>query len=615
MITKEIGMRLYGYSSRIAMAPVYVVMAALLAACYTPDADSIMGGRGGGTGETEFTLLLPQIDPGASAALAAPAASSRSLLAYPPDAAILTTLDYTIDLISMNGTTTVRASGTTSVKASAPAGPLQIDTRATLGGYPYASGSVQVEITRSGENQFRVPLYKDEKGFLTVGGTISADNPAGPLAGATVQLMQGVLHAGPAVTTDPNGKWAVHSVGPGDAYYITVSKAGYHTGRSAVFNITDTTGLDGNDLTLTLIVYSMAVEEASGQSTWGSTSISVGSASGNYPNSGITVSAMAASGYRFDRWTSDPAGTITVSTANPHSFNIIANTTLYAVFHGQDMTRTINSVSIPFHYVPAGSFRRDSAPGNVSVITRGFWMGETEVTQELFQEVMDTNPSQFTSAPDGAEVQNKRPAEQVSWYAAITFCNKLSLADGKEPVYTVSGVDWSNFAYNQIPTASNTAWDAVTADFSKNGYRLPTEMEWFWAAMGADKTSQPNTGDYQKIFAGSTGSNNANDYTWHVDIANNKTHAGGTKLANELGFFDMSGNVWEWCWDRYTDPYPNGVLIDYASVSGSNRARRGCSHNYGLGSDGTGHAIKNRGSDPPYSGSNSIGFRVVCRAP
>jgi formylglycine-generating enzyme required for sulfatase activity len=99
--------------------------------------------------------------------------------------------------------------------------------------------------------------------------------------------------------------------------------------------------------------------------------------------------------------------------------------------------RTLSGKAVSFRYVPAGSFRRGSTAANVSVITRGYWMSETEVTQELFEAVMGANPSYFdgTSGREAAvgEAQNQRPVEQVSWYDAIAFCNKLSLADNEPP--------------------------------------------------------------------------------------------------------------------------------------------------------------------------------------
>ncbi|MDR2478644.1 MAG: SUMF1/EgtB/PvdO family nonheme iron enzyme, partial [Treponema sp.] len=103
---------------------------------------------------------------------------------------------------------------------------------------------------------------------------------------------------------------------------------------------------------------------------------------------------------------------------------------------GDSKTLTVSGVSAALRYVPAGSFQRDATEANVTVISKGYWLAETETTQELFTVVMGANPSNFDDSPDGTEVQGKRPVERVSWYDAIAFCNKLSLLDGKEPVYS-----------------------------------------------------------------------------------------------------------------------------------------------------------------------------------
>jgi formylglycine-generating enzyme required for sulfatase activity len=180
--------------------------------------------------------------------------------------------------------------------------------------------------------------------------------------------------------------------------------------------------------------------------------------------------------------------------------------------------------------------------------------------------------------------------ENVNWYQAIAFCNKLSLLDGKEPVYSVkeSGteINWESLTYAQIPTSSNAEWNAATMDTNKNGYRLPTEMEWMWAAMGADKTAQPNRSGYSKTYAGSIESGtttNIGNYAWYTTNSGEKTHEVGKKSANELGLRDMTGNVWEWCWDRYGGTAGNsgtvaetGKLTDFTgAASGSFRVVRG----------------------------------------
>jgi formylglycine-generating enzyme required for sulfatase activity/quinol monooxygenase YgiN len=276
---------------------------------------------------------------------------------------------------------------------------------------------------------------------------------------------------------------------------------------------------------------------------------------------------------------------------------------------GERSLRTLNGVIVPFRYVPAGSFQRDNTTTNITVITRGYWMGETEVTQELFQAVMGTNPSNFYGDADSGETQNRRPVERVSWYDAIAFCNKLSLANGKEPVYRVTGVDWENLAYSNIPTrASDSAWDAAVMDMSKDGYRLPTEMEWMWAAMGADTTSQPNTTGWSKAFAGSTGNYSVDDYAWYEGNAGGKTHQVGMKTANELGIRDMSGNVAELCWDWF-GTIGTGTLTDPTGAA-PNRYSVCRGGNWEV--DVSSCAVANRTGGTAYYRYNFLGFRVVC---
>jgi formylglycine-generating enzyme required for sulfatase activity len=128
-----------------------------------------------------------------------------------------------------------------------------------------------------------------------------------------------------------------------------------------------------------------------------------------------------------------------------------------------------------------------------------------------------------------------------------------------------------------------------------------------WAAMGADKTSQPNTTGYSKAFAG-TGAIGGN--AWYSVNANSKTHQVGKKYANELGIHDMSGNVYEWCWDGYNDSVGTGELTDPVGLLGTDRVIRGGGWYY----DASESTVARRRNGPPNGRNLDIGFRVVCSA-
>jgi formylglycine-generating enzyme required for sulfatase activity len=273
-------------------------------------------------------------------------------------------------------------------------------------------------------------------------------------------------------------------------------------------------------------------------------------------------------------------------------------------------------IFLAMHHVPAGSFQRDDTATNITIITKGYRMGETEVTQGLFEAVMGARPSSFTTNPEdgAADGWRKLPVERVNWYAAIAFCNKLSIKDGKAPVYSVKvgGVEigWASLTSGAIPGSRNGDWDAAEQDLSKNGYRLPTEMEWMWAAMGADKTAQPNTSGYGKAFAGNTGS--IDDNAWHSGNSAGKTHQTGYKNANELGLKDMSGNVREWCWDWWSSSYGSEEKIDF---TGNVPGILGSARRVVRGGSWSGYAsycaVAGRRDDSPDYAYYLIGFRVV----
>ena len=181
-----------------------------------------------------------------------------------------------------------------------------------------------------------------------------------------------------------------------------------------------------------------------------------------------------------------------------------------------------------------------------------YYIGETEVTQELWTAVMGNNPSNFKG--------NKKPVEKVSWDDCQEFVKKLNQLTGKN-------------------------------------FRLPTEAEWEYAARGGNKSK-----GYKY-----SGSNTIDDVAWYTSNSGSKTHDVKTKQANELGIYDMSGNVWEWCQDWYGSYNSGSQTNPTGPSSGSSRVCRG-----GSWFNGARYCrVSNRNCYFPDGSFSYLGLRLV----
>jgi len=251
-------------------------------------------------------------------------------------------------------------------------------------------------------------------------------------------------------------------------------------------------------------------------------------------------------------------------------------------FFGEDMV-----------LIPAGSFHMGNITGHPNGlsneqpvhevnITRPFLMSRTLVTQELYEEVMGSNPAHF--------IGTHHPVDQVSWYDAVAFCNMRSLLEGLDPCYTGEG-------------------EFIVCDFSANGYRLPTEAEWEYACRAGTETDFHTGNMTHSAFSPLDPA--LDRAGWYGGNSNATTYPVALKQANAFELYDMHGSVWEWCCDWWdSDYYAVSPAVDPRGPdTGRNRVLRGGSWN------GFANYCRSafRGGSNPGVGGVNYGFRVVRR--
>ena len=260
----------------------------------------------------------------------------------------------------------------------------------------------------------------------------------------------------------------------------------------------------------------------------------------------VTFTATPSTGYAVYKWTitggsfENGSGTVYNNTAK---LRVTANAEVKVSFI-QGTVYTAEGVRFMMKDIAAvtnGTVGHSDEPSNQphQVNISAYRIGETEVTQELWQAVMGENPSHFKDSP-------KNPVENINWYECIVFCNELTKkvngGSADECVYRALG--------NIYDKESAKAEVVPEVREDKKGFRLPKDVEWEWAAKGSTEDKWAGTNDESKL----------GEYAWYRANSEWKTHEVKTKKPNGYGLYDMSGNVFEFCFDEYA-PSSNARLV------------------------------------------------------
>jgi formylglycine-generating enzyme required for sulfatase activity len=344
------------------------------------------------------------------------------------------------------------------------------------------------------------------------------------------------------------------------------------TGKAVVFYSWSLGGADAAKYTLKMPGLTANITKANPAVTWptGLNAAVRQTLSGvQLPGNGTSTSAGTFT------WTK-PGDSVGGAGTQTHNMTFTPNDTFNYNVLTQNVTVTVkDSITTNYMnlvYIPAGTFMMGLAPDHQwyrpeenehqVTLTKGFYMSEYVVTQDMYEAVMGDNPSYYKTPIKGeSATPGKLPVNKVNWFEALAFCNTLSVLEGLSPAYRIKNstnpADWEPIPYDTGHSDISAEWKNVEIIPGSNGYRLPTDAQWEYACR-AGTTTTFNTGDTA-----------TSDTGWFGTYIN-FLHVAGLKPPNAWGLYDMHGNVWEWCFDNYTfTACPSDAQIDPVVVADS----------------------------------------------